>query len=114
MARTPNQNRRSSEAADSNGARDEVWPARAHSRSKVWLYAVLLLLAWGTIFGAVFWSRFLSDLPDVAQLLIKGASRDITILDDQGRLIARRGLTRGESVEVSRLPAYVPNGRGKL
>ena len=61
------------------------------------------------IFGAVFWSHFLSDLPDVTQLLVKGTTRDITILDDQGRLIARRGLTQGARVDVSRLPSYVPN-----
>jgi penicillin-binding protein 1A len=78
-------------------------------RRRVWPYAALLLLAWGVIFGAVFWSRFLSDLPDVAQLLVKGASRDVTVLDDQGRLIARRGLTQGARVDVSRLPSYVSN-----
>jgi penicillin-binding protein 1A len=69
----------------------------------------MLLFAWGLIFGAVFWSHFLSDLPDVGQLLVKGTSRDITVLDDRGRLIARRGLTQGARVDVSTLPDYVPN-----
>jgi penicillin-binding protein 1A len=69
----------------------------------------MLLAAWALIFGAVFWSHFLSDLPDVSQLLVKGTSRDITVLDDQGRLIARRGLTQGARVDVSKLPSFVPN-----
>jgi penicillin-binding protein 1A len=69
----------------------------------------MLLAAWALIFGAVFWSHFLSDLPDVSQLLVKGTSRDITVLDDQGRLIARRGLTQGARVDVSKLPTFVPN-----
>ncbi len=78
-------------------------------RRRVWPYAVLLLLAWAAIFGAVFWSHFLSDLPDTTKLMIAGSSHDVTILDDQGRLIARRGLTQGERVDVGRLPPYVPN-----
>ncbi|HYS45742.1 MAG TPA: PBP1A family penicillin-binding protein, partial [Rhizomicrobium sp.] len=35
--------------------------------------------------------------------------QDITILDDRGRQIARRGLTQGAMVRVEELPAYVPN-----
>ncbi|HEX4303521.1 MAG TPA: PBP1A family penicillin-binding protein [Rhizomicrobium sp.] len=57
----------------------------------------------------MFWSHFLSDLPDTTKLLVKGSSHDVTILDVQGRLIARRGLTMGERIDVSRLPVYVPN-----
>jgi penicillin-binding protein 1A len=36
-------------------------------------------------------------------------SHDITLLDDKGRLIARRGLTQGAMVDVRTLPAFVPN-----
>jgi penicillin-binding protein 1A len=68
-----------------------------------------LLVAWGTIFGAVAWSRWISTLPDTSNLLAKGPSRDLTILDIHGRLIARRGLTRGEMIPEEALPAYVPN-----
>ncbi len=64
---------------------------------------------WGLIFGAVGWSRWISTLPDTSNLLAKGPSHDITILDTRGRLIARRGLTRGAMVPVSALPAYVPD-----
>jgi penicillin-binding protein 1A len=78
-------------------------------RRRTWPYAVLMLLAWGVIFGAVFFSHFFSDLPDVGNLMLAGPSRDVTILDDRGKLIARRGLVQGASVKVADLPAYVPN-----
>ncbi len=68
-----------------------------------------MLLAWCAIFGAIFYSNFLSNLPDVKNLLATGPTRDVTILDDRGRLIARRGLSQGRQVNVSELPAYVPN-----
>jgi penicillin-binding protein 1A len=83
-------------------------PPPRRRRRRTWPYALVLVLAWGIIFGGIFFSRFLSDLPDVGGLLSNGPSHDITILDDQGRLIARRGLTQGALVEVSTLPAYVP------
>ena len=78
-------------------------------RRRTWPYLVILLLAWGTIFGGIFFSRFLSDLPDVSTLLTNGPSRDVTILDKAHRLIARRGLTQGVLIEVATLPPYVPN-----
>ena len=107
MARKPNQSAR--EPAGPGGAHDRALPPNGPRRRRVWPYAVMLLAAWGLIFGALFWSHFLSDLPDVSQLLIKGTSRDITVVDDQRRLIARRGLTQGARVDVSKLPDYVPN-----
>jgi len=88
--------------------RDSARPAKP-KRRRAWPYAIVLLLAWGAIFGAVFWSHFLSDLPDTSKLMIAGKNHDVTILDDQGRLIARRGLTQSDRIDVSRLPAYVPN-----
>ena len=84
-------------------------PPPPRKRRRVWPYALLMLLAWGVIFGAVFFSHFFSDLPDVGNLMLAGPSRDVTILDDRGRLIARRGLVQGAMVNVSDLPSYVPN-----
>ena len=78
-------------------------------RRRVWPFALMMLLVWGVIFGAILWSHFLSDLPDVRNLLVAPSSRDITIMDDRGRMIARRGLTQGATVNVESLPAYVPN-----
>ncbi|HEY5046981.1 MAG TPA: PBP1A family penicillin-binding protein [Rhizomicrobium sp.] len=78
-------------------------------RRRGWPYVVALLLAWGLILGAVVGFHWISSLPDTGGLLAKSLSRDITILDEKGRLIARRGLSQGAIVNVSRLPAYVPN-----
>jgi penicillin-binding protein 1A len=74
-----------------------------------WPYVLVMLAAWGVIFGAIFFSRFLSALPDVRNLMVAGPSQDITILDDRGRLIARRGLTQGRMVRAEELPSYIPN-----
>ena len=78
-------------------------------RRRIWPYVLAMLLVWGVIFGAILWSHFLSDLPDVRNLLTAPGSRDITLLDDHGRMIARRGLTQGAMVQVETLPGYVPN-----
>ncbi|HEY7978689.1 MAG TPA: PBP1A family penicillin-binding protein [Rhizomicrobium sp.] len=73
-----------------------------------WPYVLALLFAWGIIGGAVFFSHWISELPDTRGLLAQGPSHDITILDVHGRQIARRGLTHGTMVDVSNLPSYVP------
>lgn len=78
-------------------------------KKRTWPYVIILVLGWGAIFGGIFFSRFLSELPDVSGLLINGPSRDVTILDDRGRLVAQHGLTQGVLVEVKSLPSYVPN-----
>ncbi|MDE2493340.1 MAG: PBP1A family penicillin-binding protein [Alphaproteobacteria bacterium] len=83
--------------------------AKRKPRKRTWPYVVILVAAWGVIFGGIFYSRFLSELPDVNSLLVNGPSRAITILDDRGRLIAQRGLTQGVMVDVGKLPSYVPN-----
>src|SRR6266478_9554434 len=69
-------------------------PPRRKSRA-TWPYVLLMLGGWSLIFGAIFFSHFLSGLPDVGNLMVSGRSQDITILDDRGRQIARRGLTQG-------------------
>jgi penicillin-binding protein 1A len=91
-----------------NADREEA-PSSRGRRRRAWPYALALVVAWGAIFGAVFYSRLVSNLPDVHGLMASGPSHDITILDDKGRLIARRGLTQGALVEVSALPRYVPD-----
>src|SRR5580698_1403116 len=78
-------------------------------RKATWPYVLVMLGAWGVIFGGLFFSQFLSSLPDVRNLMISGPSQDVTILDDRGRLIARRGLTQGAMVKAEDLPGYVPN-----
>src|SRR6202789_2546105 len=82
-------------------------PPPKKRRRRVWPAALAIVLVWGIIFGAVFFSRFLSSLPDVNKLMSRGPSQDIALLDDQSRLIARRGLTQGTLVDVNSLPHYV-------
>ncbi len=83
-------------------------PARPAAK-RTWPYAIALLGAWGLIFGAVFFFRWVSALPDTNDLLVKGPSHDITIVDSHGRLIARRGLTQGQMVLAENLPSYITN-----
>ncbi len=97
------QDRRVDEIAERAGV-----PPRP-KKKRTWPYVIILVLGWGAIFGGIFFSRFLSELPDVSSLLTNGPSHDVTILDDHGRLVARHGLTQGALVEVTTLPAYVPN-----
>jgi penicillin-binding protein 1A len=83
-------------------------PPRRKPRA-TWPYILVMLGGWGLIFGGLFFSHFLSSLPDVRNLMISARSQDITILDDRGRQIARRGLTQGRMVRAEDLPDYVPN-----
>src|ERR1700742_2652093 len=78
-------------------------------RRATWPYVLVMLGAWGLIFGGLFFSHFLSNLPDVHNLMITGPSQDITILDDRGRQIARRGLTQGAMVRAEDLRDYGSN-----
>lgn len=97
---------------DYDGYDEEPYEASGEDDRKPqrsWPYVLALLLAWGIIGGAVFFSHWISELPDTRGLLAKGPSHDITILDIHGRQIARRGLTRGTMIDVSNLPPYVPN-----
>ncbi len=78
-------------------------------RRATWPYVFALLGAWAFIIGAVLFSRFLGALPDINTLLAQSTNHDITILDVHGRLIARRGLTQGDRINVENLPPYVAN-----
>jgi len=82
-------------------------PKKKPKRS--WPAALFLLFCWGAIFGAIYVSRFITQLPDTSGLMNRTPSHDITILDVQGRFIARRGLTQGATINVAALPSYVPN-----
>lgn len=105
----PKTRMRLKQAAESHGPTPPSPSPKKPKRKRAWPYALGMVLAWGMILGGVFFSRFLSSLPDVNSLLAHGPSQDITLLDDQGRLIARRGLAQGAMVQVSELPKYVPD-----
>jgi penicillin-binding protein 1A len=82
--------------------------SKSKHRGATWPYVLLMLCGWGVIFMGLFFSHFISGLPDISNLMISGPSQDVTILDDRGHQIARRGLTQGRMVRVEKLPAYVP------
>src|SRR5258708_7213317 len=82
--------------------------SKSKRRRATWPYVLLMLCGWGVIFAGLFFSHFLSGLPDISNLMINGPSQDVTILDDRGHLIARRGLTQGRMVRVEELPTHVP------
>jgi penicillin-binding protein 1A len=88
---------------------DDYDDDRPKKQSRSWPYVLALLLGWGLIGGAVYATHWISQLPDTSGLLAQGPSHDVTIFDDHGRLIARRGLTQGTMVDVKQLPSYVPN-----
>jgi penicillin-binding protein 1A len=95
---------------DGGGASDYNAPRKAPpKRKRSWPYAIAILLAWGLIFGAIGYSRWISTLPDTTNLLARGPSRDITLYDDQHRLITQRGLTHSAMVDVTQLPPHVAN-----
>jgi penicillin-binding protein 1A len=84
-------------------------PKKKAKPKRTWPYALVLLGAWAVIFGAVYVSHLISQLPDVTNLLAKGPSREITVLDASGHVLAQRNLDQGAMIEMSQLPAYVPN-----
>jgi penicillin-binding protein 1A len=88
---------------------DDEEDAPPPRRKSFWPLLLAMVLVWGGIFGAIAWSHFVSDLPDVRNLMTALNARDVTILDDHDQLVARRGLLQGAMVRVEDLPAYVPN-----
>src|SRR5437868_11580856 len=93
----------------SRGRRARAPDGAARRRKAAWPFVLMMLGAWALIFGAIFYSHFLSQLPDVKNLFSEGPSRDVTILDARGRQIARRGMVQGKMVKAGELPDYVPN-----
>ncbi|HEX2593029.1 MAG TPA: penicillin-binding protein 1A [Rhizomicrobium sp.] len=110
MARNNAPPKKNAGGGDGGGASDYNAPRKAPpKRKRSWPYAIAILLAWGLIFGAIGYSRWISTLPDTTNLLARGPSRDITLYDDQHRLITQRGLTHSAMVDVTQLPPHVAN-----
>lgn len=70
---------------------------------------LVIAAAWLLVGGAILFAHWLSDLPNTSNLFAYEAGNDVTVLDAKGRMIARRGLTQGESIKVGELPRYVGN-----
>ncbi|MBN9566651.1 MAG: PBP1A family penicillin-binding protein [Alphaproteobacteria bacterium] len=84
-------------------------PPQAPKRKRSWPYVLALLAVWGMIFGAVLFSNWIAELPDISGLMARAPSHDVTLLDAEGRFIARRGLTHGALIDAKTLPPYVSN-----
>jgi penicillin-binding protein 1A len=85
-------------------------PNKAPTAKKSRLRAALIIAAVWVIFaGGVLLAHWFSELPNTSNLFAYEAGNDISVLDVKGRMIARRGLTQGESVKVGELPSYVGN-----
>jgi penicillin-binding protein 1A len=69
----------------------------------------LLALFWVVFGGGIVAAHLLSAMPDTANLLVYEPGKDITILDIKGRVIAKRGLSQGETISSDEMPDYVGN-----
>ncbi len=89
---------------------DEAPPrARAPQKRKGFRYTLIAVGAWGLFLCVIFLSYFLTALPHTTNLLVYEPREDITLLDADGRVITRRGLTHADVVAVGDLPDHVGN-----
>jgi penicillin-binding protein 1A len=79
------------------------------SRGAAFRYLLLAGLIWAVLGGGLVFSHWVSELPDIAGLMAAAPTQDVTLLDDKGRTIGRRGLTQGAFVKAEALPPYVTN-----
>jgi penicillin-binding protein 1A len=71
--------------------------------------ALTIGLVWAILAGGAVLYTWISDFPDAANLLVYDPGSDVTLVDVQGRTIARRGNDQGQVVALDTLPAYVGN-----
>jgi penicillin-binding protein 1A len=72
-------------------------------------YSLIAGGVWTAFLALVLGSYFFADIPNTTNLLTYHPREDITVLDVDGRVITRRGLTHGAIVKVEDLPAHVAN-----
>jgi penicillin-binding protein 1A len=71
--------------------------------------ALAIGLIWGLLAGGAVLYAWISEFPDAANLLVYDPGSDVTLVDVQGRTIARRGHNQGQVVALDTLPNYVGN-----
>jgi len=81
-------------------------PPRRRSMARV---ALFIGLIWGVLAGGAVLYTWISDFPDAANLLVYDPGSDVTLVDIEGRTIARRGHNQGQIVTLDSLPAFVGN-----
>ena len=81
--------------------------AHGPSRGKI-LYGVAVAGVWVVVGFAAILAYFAADLPSTDGLWRAERTHAVTLLDTNGRLIARRGIDSGLPVTLQDLPKYVP------
>jgi penicillin-binding protein 1A len=81
-------------------------PPRRRTLARI---ALAFGLFWGVLAGGAVVYAWISDFPDAANLLAYDPGNDITLVDVEGRAIARRGNSQGQIVALDSLPAHVGN-----
>lgn len=92
---------------DDEESSDEGQNEGASPRRSGFRFVLFAGAAWLLFVAVVAGSYLMADLPQIANLLTYEPRNDVTLLDTEGRTIARRGLTQGEVVTVESLPAHV-------
>src|SRR5262245_44144443 len=81
-------------------------PRRSSTMARI---ALVLGMLWAGLAGAAIAYAWISDFPDAANLLVYDPGKDVTLVDNEGRTIARRGHNQGQVIQLADLPAHVGN-----
>ncbi|HTV87867.1 MAG TPA: PBP1A family penicillin-binding protein [Stellaceae bacterium] len=82
-------------------------PAPRRSRGR-WLKLFVLAALWGLIIGGGILGYFALSLPDTSQLAVAERRPDLTILADDGSVIATFGDLFGRPLTLQQMPRYLP------
>ena len=109
MAKGGNGKRRSprSSARKARPEADEPEDGRGRSGWRI-AYGVLLVAIWLGVGVAALLAFFAADLPSTEGLWRQERTHAVTLLDANGRVIARRGIDSGLPVTLQDLPPFVP------
>jgi monofunctional biosynthetic peptidoglycan transglycosylase len=88
---------------------DDEDPEPAPRRRTLARIALAFGLFWGVLAGGAVVYAWISDFPDAANLLAYDPGNDVTLVDVEGRAIARRGNSQGQIVALDSLPSHVGN-----
>ncbi len=81
-------------------------PRRSFLQSLI--YGTLVLGVWAMIFLVAFFAVFAVDLPDTSKLYDTQRQPSVSYLDRSGGLLAVRGSQAAATVDLDKLPPYVP------
>src|SRR5262245_17829749 len=84
-------------------------PKPPHRRQLMARIAMAFGLFWAVFVGGIVFYYLVSEFPEANDLLVYDPGKDVTLIDVEGRTIARRGHNQGEIVALDTLPSYVGN-----